>query len=108
MTLTGTSDKDIIFSAGPAATLTGNGGSDTFVFAIDNGGIAHITDFNIADDFLQISHTLFASVDALLEQAHDDGNGNTVITTAAQGSLVLNSVDATTFQSIDHSHIIIV
>lgn len=108
VTLTGTSDKDIIFSAGPAATLTGNGGSDTFVFAIDNGGIAHITDFNIADDFLQISHTLFASVDALLEQAHDDGNGNTVITTAAQGSLVLNSVDATTFQSIDHSHIIIV
>ncbi|MBS0533973.1 MAG: VWA domain-containing protein [Proteobacteria bacterium] len=106
VTLSGTSGKDVIFSAGPDATLTGNGGSDTFVFSVDNGGTAHITDFNIADDFLQISHTIFASVDAVLAAAQ--GSGNTVISTAHQGSLVLDGIDATTFQTIDHSHIIIV
>jgi Ca2+-binding RTX toxin-like protein len=108
VTLAGTGGKDVVFSAGTDATLTGNGGADTFVFAADNGGTAHITDFGVLDDFLQISHTIFATADAVLASAHDGGNGSTVISTAAQGSLVLDGVDSTTFQSIDHSHIIIV
>ncbi|MFA6267832.1 MAG: cadherin-like domain-containing protein [Pseudolabrys sp.] len=107
ITLFGTSGKDVIFAAGFDSTLTGNGGNDAFVFQADNGGTAHITDFSVLDDFLQISHTIFATVDAVLGHAQGDG-GNTVISTANQGSVVLEGVDATTFQSIDHSHIIIV
>ena len=107
MALTGTSGKDVIFSAGTDAPLTGNGGKDTFVFSVDNGGTAHITDFNIADDYLQISQSIFASVDALLSHAHADG-GNTVISSPNNGSVILQDVNFATFQSIDHSHIVIV
>jgi hypothetical protein len=107
VTLEGTSGKDMIFAAGMDATLTGNGGSDTFVFKADNGGVAHVTDFEVANDFLQISSSIFASVDAVLASAHADGS-NTVINTPGNGTLILNGVDNTAFQSIDHSHIIIV
>lgn len=106
--LAGSSGDDIIFSAGTDATLTGNGGQDTFVFTADNGGTAHITDFNVFDDFLQISHNIFATADAVLGSAHGDGNGNTVISSSNYGSVVLEDVDWATFQSIDHSHIVIV
>jgi VCBS repeat-containing protein len=105
--LQGTAGKDVIFATGADDTLTGNGNSDTFVFAADAAGSHHITDFSLIDDFLQFHHSQFANIDAVLASAASDGAGDTVITDAA-GTVTLDGVDHAQFQMIDHSHILIV
>jgi large repetitive protein len=54
VTLTGTSDKDVIFATGNNDTLTGSGGADQFVFNKTTG--AHtITDFSTINDHIDLT-----------------------------------------------------
>ncbi len=80
-----------IVSSGPNATLTGNGGCDTFAFA-PNFGQAYVTNFNPATDAIQLDHTAFATAADALAASHDDGHGNAVITDAAHDTITLHNV----------------
>jgi large repetitive protein len=73
-------------SASPAAIITSAG--DTFVFAA-NFGHETITNFHPDTDVIEIDHTVFADVQALLAAAHDDGHGNAVITADPHDSITL-------------------
>ena len=53
-----------------------------------------------ASDTIQIDHTMFASVSALLASTHDDVNGNAVITDAQHDTITLKNV--TTAQLLAH------
>jgi hypothetical protein len=99
----------------PSATITNNGtvsvtnnstvnltagpGQDNFVFA-PNFGQATISHFTLGTDTLQIDHTLFAGMNALLASLHDDGHGDAVITDAAHDTITLQNV--TTAQLLAH------
>jgi hypothetical protein len=84
-------------SASPAAT--GPNGSDTFVFSA-NLGHETLTNFHPASDVIEIDHTVFADVHALLAATHDDGHGNAVITTDPHDSVTLKNV--TVAQLVQH------
>jgi hypothetical protein len=84
-------------SASPAAISTSAG--DTFVFAA-NFGHETITNFHPDTDVIEIDHTVFADVQALLAAAHDDGHGNAVITAYPHDSLTLKNV--TVAQLVQH------
>jgi hypothetical protein len=79
-------------------TLTGTGSNDTFVFA---PGFSHdtITNFQPTTDVLQIDHSVFANVQALLAATHDDGHGNVVITADAHDSITLQHVTVAQLQA---------
>ena len=89
--------------ATPAAeTITLSGGTtvaDNFVFA-PNFGQATISNFAPASDTIQIDHTMFANVTALLAATHDDTNGNAVITDALHDTITIKNV--TTAQLTAH------
>jgi probable HAF family extracellular repeat protein/VCBS repeat-containing protein len=65
---------------GHGDTLTGGKGADTFVFP-PNFGQNTITNFNTAKDEIQLPHSEFADLAAILADAHQVG-ANTVITHA--------------------------
>ena len=107
--LTGTTGKDVIYNTGVANdTLTGNGGADTFVFRNFSQNVQHndtVTDFNVAQNFLNFDQAHFANVAALLAATHDV-NGQAVITVDAHNTVTLNNV--TTGDLTHHqSHILI-
>jgi Ca2+-binding RTX toxin-like protein len=79
-------------------TLTGTGGNDTFVFA---PGFGHdtITNFQPTTDVLQIEHSAFANVQALLAATQDDGHGNVVITIDLHDTITLQHVTLTPLQA---------
>ena len=79
-------------------SMTGNGNNDTFVFA---PGFGHdtITNFQPTTDVLQIDHSVFANVQALLAATQDDGHGNAVITADAHDSLTLQHVTVAQLQA---------
>jgi hypothetical protein len=77
-------------SASPAAM--GPHGSDTFVFAA-NCGHETIPNFQPYADVIEIDHTVFADVQALLAAAHDDGNGSAVIEDVTVAQLVQHQGD---------------
>lgn len=100
-TLAGTNGKDVIYGTGNDDTLTGGQSSDTFVFkGFSNGsepvtGHDTITDFNALQDFLQLDHTVFTSISAILASAQTDAHGNTTIHGAdANSTVTLNHVTA--------------
>jgi Ca2+-binding RTX toxin-like protein len=69
-----------VLIGGPNDTLTGGGGSDTFVF---NPGFGKdkVTDFNVSQDTLLFDHTLLAQAMAsqLISQAHDSSAGAVIV-----------------------------
>jgi hypothetical protein len=79
-------------------TLTGTGSNDTFVFAPGFGN-AKITNFQPTTDVLQIDHSEFANVQALLAATQDDGHGNVVITADAHDSITLQHVTVAQLQA---------
>ncbi|HLG83175.1 MAG TPA: NF038122 family metalloprotease [Bradyrhizobium sp.] len=85
----------VLSASAPAAekvTLsTGEPVPDNFVFKA-NFGDAIITNFNPASDTIQVDHTMFANVSALLAAAHDDMNGNFVISDAYHDTINLKNV----------------
>jgi Ca2+-binding RTX toxin-like protein len=65
-TIQGNAGNNIINGGGGLDTLTGNGGKDVFAFnaALKAGNIAKITDFHVAQDKIQLDHTVFAGLHA--------------------------------------------
>ena len=63
-TIQGNAGANIINGGGGADILTGNGGKDVFVFnsALTAGNVARITDFNVAQDKIQLDHTIFTGL----------------------------------------------
>ena len=76
----------------PAAT------GDSFVF---NSNCGHVTITNdAAQTGVEFSHAVFATVDAVLAAAHDDGYGNVIITDATHDTLTIQNM---TLQQL-HTH----
>jgi hypothetical protein len=72
---------------------------DTFVFA-PNFGQVTLEHFAPETDTIQISPTVFASLDALFAAIHDDSHGNAVITDTAHDTITIQNV--TTAQLLAH------
>jgi serralysin len=89
-----------IVATSSGQTLTGTGSSDTFVFNTPMGH-ATITNFQPASDVIDINHALFASVQALLAAAQNDGHGDVIITADAQDTITLQHVTLAQLQAHD-------
>jgi fibronectin-binding autotransporter adhesin len=91
-TVNGTSGDDTFVNVGGGVKISGNGGHDTFVFN-DHFGSATIADFNVHQDTIDLSNTMFASVREILANAHPvDSGHDTVITDAAHDQITLTGV----------------
>jgi Ca2+-binding RTX toxin-like protein len=97
-TLQGGTGNDVLI-AGPNDTLIGNGGSDTFVF---NPGFGKntIKDFDVNQDVIALSHTLFANATAaqVISQTHDSSAG-AVIVVDAKDTITLTGVTVAQLQA---------
>jgi T1SS-143 domain-containing protein len=85
--------------AASTTAWTGTSASDPFVFAA-NFGHETITNFRPDTDVIEIDHTVFADVQALLAGAHDDGHGNAVITADPHDNITVKNV--TVAQLVQH------
>jgi Bacterial Ig-like domain len=96
--LQGGSGNDVLIG-GPNDKLTGNGGTDTFVFN-PNFGKVTVTDFNVNQDALAFDHTLFANATPLqvINQAHDAKAG-AVIGVDANDTITLTGVSVAQLQN---------
>ncbi|WP_298258739.1 S8 family serine peptidase [Bradyrhizobium sp.] len=84
-----------VASAMAAETATLSGAAtvpDNFVFA-PNFGQATIANYVPGSDTIEIDHTMFANVTALLAATHDDVNGNAVITDAQHDTITIKNVN---------------
>ena len=83
----------------PGDTLTGGGGSNTFVF---NPGFGKetIKGFTAGQDVIAFDHTLFTSPSQVLNQAHDSKAG-AVIVVDAHDTVTLIGVHVAQLQSSD-------
>jgi hypothetical protein len=86
-------------AASTPTAWTGTNGGDTFVF-VANFGNATVTNFHPDTDMIEIDHTVFADVQALLAATHDDGHGNAVITADSHDTITLKNV--TVAQLVQH------
>jgi Ca2+-binding RTX toxin-like protein len=89
-TLVGTAGVDVIEGLGGNDTLTGLGGHDTFVFRT-NFGHDTINDFQSGQDSIDIDHTLFPDIAAILNSATPSGS-DTIISDAAGDTITLKNV----------------
>jgi VCBS repeat-containing protein len=97
--VSGTTQNDTFNNVGNGVTIFGGGGQDTFVF---NAGFksATIADFDVNKDAINISHTLFSSVSALLASAQPiDSGHDTLVTDAAHDTIKLVGVTVAQIQS---------
>ena len=88
----GTSQSDSFHNVGGNVTIFGGGGHDTFTF---NAGFGHATiaDFDINHETINIDHTLFANVPAIMASAHAINAGaDTVIMDMANDTILLQGV----------------
>jgi fibronectin-binding autotransporter adhesin len=97
-TVAGTTGNDTFVNVGGGVKIFGNGGQDTFVFN-DHFGSATIADFNVNQDTIDLSHTLFASVSQILASAHTVNSNETVITDAAHDTITLFGVTKAQLQA---------
>jgi fibronectin-binding autotransporter adhesin len=93
----GTGQNQTFANIGGGVTIFSNGGHDNFVFN-QNFGSATIGDFNVNTDTIDIDHSLFANVTALLQGAQTVGH-DTVITDAAHDKLTLSGVTVAQLQA---------
>ncbi len=95
----GTSADDTFHNVGAGVTVFGAGGQDTFVFNAGFGS-ATIGDFDVNQDVINIDHTLFADVSAILDSAQSANSGqDTIITDAAHDSITLTGVTVAQLQA---------
>jgi fibronectin-binding autotransporter adhesin len=98
----GTAQNDTFVNVGGGVTIFGHGGQDTFVFK-PNFGSATIADFDATKDTIDIDHTLFNSVSALLASAQVANSGHDIIITdAAHDTITLKNVNMTLAQLATH------
>ena len=97
--VSGTTQNDTFNNVGNGVTIFGGGGQDTFAFK-PGFGSATIGDFNVSQDAINIDHTLFASVTALLASAQPiDGGQSTLITDTANDKITLLHVTPAQLQA---------
>jgi VCBS repeat-containing protein len=97
--VSGTSQNDTFNNVGNGVSVFGGGGNDTFVFNAGFGS-ATIGDFNVDKNTIDISHTLFASVSAILASAQSINSGHdTVLTDAAHDTITLVGVTVAQVQA---------
>ncbi|MGY3448533.1 Npun_F0296 family exosortase-dependent surface protein [Bradyrhizobium sp. USDA 4353] len=98
-TINGTAQDDNFVNVGGGVTIFGKGGNDTFVFN-PHFGSATIGDLDLTKDSVEIDHSLFANMDALVASAQSANNGHdTVITDAAHDTLTLKGVTLDQFKA---------
>jgi hypothetical protein len=91
-TVYGSSHDDAFTNIGGGVTIFGKGGNDTFVFN-SNFGSATIADFDVNKDTIEVDHSLFDSVSAIMASAHSANLGqDTVITAAGNDTITLKGV----------------
>jgi hypothetical protein len=96
--VSGTAQNDTFVNVGGGVTIFGKGGQDTFVFN-EKFNNATIGDFDVTKDTIDIDHTLFANVAAILASAQPANSGHdTVITDAAHDKLTLTGVTVAQLQ----------
>jgi hypothetical protein len=88
----GTSGNNVFVGTRGANAYTGRGGADLYV--LGQGGADTITDFNVADDKLELIGVKFASLADLLAHTTQLG-ANTVITLSPTNSITLQNVAMT-------------
>ena len=96
VTLTGTCGKDFIYDTESQDTMTGNGGSDTFIFHANSGTGDKITDFGYDDAILfsnDNGNTEYSAKDAtgaqnLYSALSADSHGDAVVTFANNNAAV--------------------
>jgi Ca2+-binding RTX toxin-like protein len=88
--INGGNGADVLIG-GPHDTLTGGNGPDTYVFGPGFGPNV-ITDFDVHNDQIQIDHSLFANVSAVIAHTTDNAKGNAVITYDANDTITLIGV----------------
>ena len=94
----GTAQNDTFVNVGGGVTIFGKGGQDTFAFS-EKFNSATIGDFDVTKDTIDIDHTLFANVAAILASAQPANSGHdTVITDAAHDKLTLTGVTVAQLQ----------
>jgi Ca2+-binding RTX toxin-like protein len=97
--VSGTSQSDTFNNVSNGVNIFGGGGQDTFVFNAGFGS-ATIGDFDVNKDTIDISHTLFASVSAILASAQSiDSGHDTIITDAAHDTITLKGVTVAQIQA---------
>lgn len=95
----GTSHDDTFVNIGGGVTIFGKGGQDNFAFS-KNFGSATIGDFDVNKDTIDIDHSLFTSVSALLQSAHSANSGHdTIIVDAAHDQITLAGVTLAQIQA---------
>jgi VCBS repeat-containing protein len=95
----GTSGNDTFGNVGNNVTIFGAGGADTFAFKPGFSG-ATIGDFDVANDTINIDHSLFSTVAAFVAAAQPANSGHdTIITDAAHVTLTLKGVTLAQFQA---------
>jgi serralysin len=88
-----TNNGTVKVAGNSAVSLSAGAGQDHFVFAANFGQVT-LSNFKPGTDTLQIDHTMFAGMNALLAAIHDDSHGNAVITDAAHDSITIAHVTA--------------
>jgi serralysin len=110
--LTGTPNDDIFNAGHNSVVMTGDGGADRFVFQYLPWNAGSITDFNTADDVLNLK-AIFASIgytghdpvaDGYLA-FHGDGSGDTQVIVNPQGPGTEIPITVTTLNHVDPSMI---
>ena len=99
--VSGTVADETFGNVGNSVTIFGGGGNDNFVF--DAGfGAATIGDFDVNNDKIEISQSLFGSIAEILAAATDSGP-DTIITdaTAAHNTITLKGVAVAQLQASD-------
>jgi hypothetical protein len=98
-TVNGTAQNETFANVGGGVTILGNGGRDNFVFN-KNFGSATIGDFNVNTDTIDIDHSLFATVSAILQGAQSANSGHdTIVTDAAHDTITLSGVTLAQLQA---------
>jgi VCBS repeat-containing protein len=97
--VSGTSGNETFNNVGNGVTIFSGGGQDTFNFN-PGFGSATIANFNVATDTINIDHTLFPNVAAILASAAPANSGHdTTITDAAHDQITLTGVTVAQLQA---------
>jgi len=106
-TVNGGNGDDLIYGGAGDDALSGGAGTDTFAF-ITGFGTDTISDFSTTDnDVLDLSEIAGLTV-ANIQTAATFSGGDTTLTLAGHGTLTLTGIDATEFQNMIDSNLMLV
>ena len=91
--MTSCSDGPDVLIGGPGNKMTRGNGPDIYVFG-QHFGLNTITDFDVNNDAIQVSKTLFASVTDLLNHTTDGASGGIIAASASDQITLLGVTKA--------------